>query len=142
MKEMIGARHQYDGQFQRLRPGHDVGQRHGFVVGAVDDDGVGGDGLRVVSAHAFDDAGGGTDQHQPLGRVARCDEGAGDTGDDLRVQVVTDILERVDQTKDAEELKAVWQAALKVLQAAGDKVGYEVVKAAVLAKQQNQETPQ
>ena len=68
--------------------------------------------------------------------------GAGDTGDDLRVQVVTDILERVDQTKDAEELKAVWQAALKVLQAAGDKVGYEVVKAAVLAKQQNQETPQ
>ena len=68
--------------------------------------------------------------------------GAGDTGDDLREQVVTDILERVDQTKDAEELKAVWQAALKVLQAAGDKVGYEVVKAAVLAKQQNQETPQ
>ena len=68
--------------------------------------------------------------------------GAGDTGDDLRVQVVTDILERVDQTKDAEELKAVWQAALKVLQAAGDKVGYEVVKAAVLAKQQNQETSQ
>lgn len=68
--------------------------------------------------------------------------GAGDTGDDLRVQVVTDILERVDQTKDAEELKAVWQAALKVLQAAGDKVGYEVVKAAVLAKQQNQEAPQ
>ena len=67
--------------------------------------------------------------------------GAGDTGDDLREQVVTDILERVDQTKDAEELKAVWQAALKVLQAAGDKVGYEVVKAAVLAKQQNQETP-
>lgn len=68
--------------------------------------------------------------------------GAGDTGDDLREQVVTDILERVDQTKDAEELKAVWQAALKVLQAAGDKVGYEVVKAAILAKQQNQETPQ
>lgn len=68
--------------------------------------------------------------------------GSGDTGDDLREQVVTDILERVDQTKDAEELKAVWQAALKVLQAAGDKVGYEVVKAAVLAKQQNQETPQ
>ena len=68
--------------------------------------------------------------------------GAGDTGDDLRVQVVTDILERVDQTKDAEELKAVWQAALKVLQAAGDKVGYEVVKAAVLVKQQNQEAPQ
>lgn len=68
--------------------------------------------------------------------------GAGDTGDDLRVKVVTDILERVDQTKDAEELKAVWQAALKVLQAAGDKVGYEVVKAAVLAKQQNQEAPQ
>ena len=68
--------------------------------------------------------------------------GAGDTGDDLREQVVTDILERVDQAKDAEELKAVWQAALRVLQAAGDKVGYEVVKAAVLAKQQNQETPQ
>lgn len=69
--------------------------------------------------------------------------GAGDTGgDDLREQVVTDILERVGQTKDADELKAVWQAALKVLQAAGDKVGYEVVKAAVLAKQQNQETPQ
>ena len=68
--------------------------------------------------------------------------GAGDTGDDLREQVVTDILERVDQAKDAEELKAVWQAALKVLQAAGDKVGYEVVKAAVLAKQQNQEAPQ
>lgn len=68
---------------------------------------------------------------------------AGDPrGDDLREQVVTDILERVGQTETAEELKSVWQASLKVLQAAGDKVGYEVIKTAVLAHQENLEAPQ
>lgn len=68
---------------------------------------------------------------------------AGDpVGDDLREQVVADILERVAETTTAEELKAVWQAGLKVLQAAGDKVGYEVVKAAVLERQNKLEAPQ
>lgn len=57
---------------------------------------------------------------------------AGDpAGDDLREQVVADILERVGETSTADDLKAVWQASVKVLQAAGDKVGYETVKAAV-----------
>ncbi|MBI3908507.1 MAG: ERF family protein [Pseudomonas fluorescens] len=68
---------------------------------------------------------------------------AGDpAGDDLREQVVADILERVAETTTAEELKSVWQAGLKVLQAAGDKVGYEVVKAAVLERQNNLEAAQ
>lgn len=51
--------------------------------------------------------------------------------DDLRIQVLADILERVGETKSAEELKKVWQASVKVLQAAGDKDGYEKVKSAV-----------
>lgn len=68
---------------------------------------------------------------------------AGDPrGDDLREQVMTDILERIDQAETADELKSVWQASLKVLQAAGDKVGYEVVKTAVLARQENLEASQ
>lgn len=65
---------------------------------------------------------------------ARDDDGQSSFGsgnDDLRAQVLDDILERVSETKTADELKKVWQASVKVLQAAGDKDGYEKVKAAV-----------
>ncbi|MNJ42682.1 ERF superfamily protein [compost metagenome] len=65
---------------------------------------------------------------------------AGDpAGDELREQVVADILERVSQTTTADELKSVWQASVKVLQAAGDKAGYERVKVAVTERGKNLE---
>ncbi|MBP3996721.1 ERF family protein [Pseudomonas koreensis] len=73
---------------------------------------------------------------------ARDDDGLGATGDDgvdLRAQVVADILERVSETSTADELKEVWQAAVKVLQDARDKPGYEAVKAAVLEHQKKLE---
>jgi hypothetical protein len=62
----------------------------------------------------------------------RDDDGTGAAANEnLRDQVVIDILERVGQAQAAEELKKVWQAAVKVLKAAGDTAGYEKVKAAV-----------
>ncbi|UFQ02222.1 ERF family protein [Pseudomonas fitomaticsae] len=73
---------------------------------------------------------------------ARDDDGLGATGDDgvdLQEQVVADILERVSETSTADELKEVWQAAVKVLQDARDKPGYEAVKAAVLEHQKKLE---
>lgn len=58
----------------------------------------------------------------------------GSDGEDMRAQVLKDILERVEQTKTPEELKDVWQAALKVLQASGDTNGYSTVKTAVTVR--------
>jgi hypothetical protein len=67
---------------------------------------------------------------------ARDDDGyaAGQTGSDMRSQVRIDILERVAQAADQEELTKVWQAAVAVLKASGDMDGYEQVKAAVSAR--------
>ncbi|HCF0051543.1 TPA: ERF family protein [Pseudomonas aeruginosa] len=48
----------------------------------------------------------------------------------LDQQVVIDILERIDEAKDKDELAAIWKAAVGVLRAAGDTTGYERVKAA------------
>lgn len=60
------------------------------------------------------------------------DDATGATaGADNRAQVVADILERVSETSNAEELTQVWQAAVRVLKAAGDMSGYETIKAAV-----------
>lgn len=73
---------------------------------------------------------------------ARDDDGLGATGNDgvdLQAQVVAEILERVGETSTADELKEVWQAAVKVLQDARDKPGYEAVKAAVLDHQKKLE---
>ncbi|KQQ60109.1 ERF family protein [Pseudomonas sp. Leaf127] len=65
----------------------------------------------------------------------RDDDGAGATNDgNLREQVVIDILERVSEAKDKDELSEVWKAAVSVLRAAGDTAGYERVKAVVAAK--------
>ncbi|MGP5963502.1 ERF family protein [Pseudomonas aeruginosa] len=44
--------------------------------------------------------------------------------------VVIDILERIEEAKDKDELAAIWKAAVGVLRAAGDTTGYERVKAA------------
>lgn len=57
----------------------------------------------------------------------------GSETDDMRAQVVADIIERVKQAKTPDELKEVWQAALRVLQASGDTNGYNTVKTAVTA---------
>lgn len=67
---------------------------------------------------------------------ARDDDGyaAGQPGNDMRDQVRADILERVAQAADQEELTKVWQAAVAVLKASGDMDGYEQVKAAVAAR--------
>lgn len=48
----------------------------------------------------------------------------------LDQQVVIDILERIDEAKDKDELAAIWKAAVGVLRSAGDTAGYERVKAA------------
>lgn len=64
----------------------------------------------------------------------RDDDGQSSDGsdtDDMRAQVVADTLERVGQTTTPDELKDVWQASLKVLQASGDTNGYSIVKTAV-----------
>lgn len=63
----------------------------------------------------------------------RDDDGAGG-GTEMRDQVRQDILERVAEAEDQDELTKVWQAAVAVLRAAGDTAGYEQVKAAVAAR--------
>ncbi len=75
----------------------------------------------------------------------RDDDGQGADGsetDDMRAQVVADILERVGQATTPDELKEVWQASLKVLQASGDTNGYSTVKTAVTVHKAKLETPQ
>lgn len=65
---------------------------------------------------------------------ARDDDGAAafnSVNNDLRTQVRADILERVGEAVDANELKKIWQAAVKVLKVASDTEGYEQIKAAV-----------
>ena len=54
VEEVIGAGHDDDRQVERLRPVEDIGERHGFVGRAVDDDGVVRHGFGVVLAGAFD----------------------------------------------------------------------------------------
>lgn len=49
----------------------------------------------------------------------------------LDQQVVIDILERVSEARDKDELSTIWKAAVGVLRAAGDTEGYERVKSAV-----------
>jgi hypothetical protein len=69
----------------------------------------------------------------------RDDDGQSSDGSDsadMRAQAVADIIERVEQTKSPDELKDVWQAALKVLQASGDKTGYDAVKIAVTKRKE------
>ena len=61
---------------------------------------------------------------------------------DMRAQVVEDILERIGQTTTPDELKDVWQASLKVLQASGDTNGYSTVKTAVTVHKAKLEAPQ
>lgn len=75
----------------------------------------------------------------------RDDDGQSSDGSDtadMRAQVVADILERVEQTKTPDELKDVWQASLKVLQASGDTHGYSTVKTAVTARKAILEKPE
>lgn len=52
----------------------------------------------------------------------------------LDQQVVIDILERIDEAKDKDELSAIWKAAVGVLRSAGDTKGYERVKAAATGR--------
>jgi len=75
----------------------------------------------------------------------RDDDGQGADGsdtDDMRAQVVADILERVGQATTPDELKEVWQASLKVLQASGDTNGYSTVKTAVTVHKSKLEAAQ
>lgn len=50
--------------------------------------------------------------------------------DQLKDQVVIDIMERIGEAKDKAELGEIWKAAVAVLRASGDMAGYEKVKAA------------
>lgn len=58
----------------------------------------------------------------------------GSDTDDMRAQVVQDILERVGQATSKDELSSIWKAAVGVLRASGDSEGYETVKAAAAEK--------
>lgn len=62
------------------------------------------------------------------------DDGNAATGQDLRDAALNDLLVRVSETNDAEQLTKVWQSGVKVLKAARDADGYEELKAAVSAR--------
>ena len=60
------------------------------------------------------------------------DDGSGrNAGKDLRDAAMDDLLQRVTDARDAEQLKKVWQSGVTVLKAARDTAGYEELKAAV-----------
>ncbi|MBK7813884.1 MAG: hypothetical protein IPJ52_05990 [Rhodocyclaceae bacterium] len=70
VEEVVGAGNDGHRQFQRLGPLEHIGQRHGLVFRAVDDDGIRRDRFGLVLAVALDEAGRGADQHQPACRHA------------------------------------------------------------------------
>lgn len=60
------------------------------------------------------------------------DDGSGrKAGKDLRDAALDDLLQRVTDARDAEQLKKVWQSGVTVLKADRDTAGYEELKAAV-----------
>lgn len=76
---------------------------------------------------------------------ARDDDAQSSDGSDpaeVRAQAVTEFLEAIENATSPEELKDVWQASLKVLQASGDKAGYDTVKIAVTKRKAKLETHQ
>ncbi|MDN5518558.1 ERF family protein [Pseudomonas sp.] len=50
---------------------------------------------------------------------------------EMRAQALNDILAQIEAAATPDELKDVWQASVKVMQASGDKAGYDAVKIAV-----------
>ena len=81
VEEVVGARYDDDRQLQRLGPRQNILETHGFVCGAVDHQRVGGNRLGLIGARAFDEAGGGADQHQPSGGIAGRGDAPGETCD-------------------------------------------------------------
>lgn len=76
---------------------------------------------------------------------ARDDDAQSADGSDtaeMHAQAVAEILDQVEKAASPDELKDVWQASLKVLQANGDKAGYDTVKLAVTKRKTAMETPQ
>ncbi|MND48397.1 ERF superfamily protein [compost metagenome] len=76
---------------------------------------------------------------------ARDDDAQSADGSDtaeMRAQAVSEILARVEAAATPDELKDVWQASLKILQASGDKAGYDTVKIAVTKRKTAMETLQ
>ncbi len=61
---------------------------------------------------------------------------------EMRAQALNDILAQVEAASTPDELKDVWQASVKVMQASGDKAGYDTVKIAVTKRKTAMETPQ
>lgn len=70
------------------------------------------------------------------------DDGNAATGQDLRDAALGDLLQRVTDARDAEQLTKVWQSGVTVLKAARDMVGYEELKAAVSARGKELESAQ
>jgi len=66
MKEVVGTRDYHYGEFERFRPGQDVGQRNRGVAASVNDQRVLGDCAGVIVASPFNMACGGAHQHQAL----------------------------------------------------------------------------
>ncbi|MGH8466303.1 MAG: ERF family protein, partial [Pseudomonas sp.] len=61
---------------------------------------------------------------------------------EMRAQAVAEIIAQVETAATPDELKDVWQASLKVLQASGDKAGYDTVKIAVTKRKAAMEANQ
>lgn len=60
------------------------------------------------------------------------DDGSGrNAGKDLREAALDDLLKRVTDARDADQLTKVWQSGVTVLKAARDTAGYEELKSAV-----------
>lgn len=62
------------------------------------------------------------------------DDGNAASGGDLREAAMSDLLARVDEAVNQEQLTKVWQSGVAVLRAARDQAGYEQLKSAVAAK--------
>lgn len=56
---------------------------------------------------------------------------AGQTGADLRAAAIADLLDRVANAQDKEQLTKVWSSGVAILKAARDMAGYEELKKAV-----------
>lgn len=70
------------------------------------------------------------------------DDGNAATGQDLRDAAMDDLLLRVKEAVDSEQLTKIWQSGVKVLKAARDSEGYEELKAAVSVRAKQLEAQQ
>ena len=125
MKEVVGARNDADGKFERFSPLEHVGERHSCIIRAVNYKSVERNGLNRVLAVAFDKTHRRTDQHQPPRRSIgfgepfcqpRDDEGAEGKAGEKHGQIASEAANGV--VMDGEQVVG-FRAALAVPALAG-----------------------